>query len=75
MKNSKIFLSLFLISCLFLTSFSSAIELNPFATTKIVDKVITVNTPEFLKADFNKDYGTIKLSKTVFWIETDKIAE
>jgi hypothetical protein len=60
---------------LFSVSFASALELNPFATKKIYDKELKVDTSEFLREDFNSDYGIIKLSKTAFWFETDKLVE
>jgi len=53
----------------------SALELNPFADVKNVEKAITLDMSNFIKADFNSQYGVIRLSKTFFWFETDKIAE
>jgi len=72
---NKIFVLLIL--SMFLISFVSALdfELNPFATKKIVDTEIKVDTPTFLSADYNVKYPILKFSKTLFWIETDKIAE
>lgn len=54
---------------------ATAIELNPFAETKIVIKNITDDTPDFLVSGFNPRYGIIRLTKTFFWFPTDKIAE
>lgn len=59
----------------FSISLVSAIELNPFAVTKLVEKEVKADMSEFLKTDFNSEYGVIRLSKTIFWIPTDKIAE
>jgi hypothetical protein len=53
----------------------SALELNPFADKKIYEPILKEDTNDFLKESFNEDYGIIRLSKTLFWIETDKIAE
>lgn len=53
----------------------SALELNPFADKKIYEPILKEDVSDFIKQDFNEQYGVIKLSKTFFWIETDKIAE
>ena len=53
----------------------SAFELNPFADKKIFEREITLDMDEFIKTDFNDKYGVIRLSKTFFWFESDKIAE
>lgn len=53
----------------------SAIELNPFANSKTLEKSINSDMSNFIKEDFNSNYGVIRLSKTFLWIETDKIAE
>ena len=71
MKN-KFFL--FIICSLFLISLTSALDF-PFAVNKIYETNVTEDTSDFLKTDFNSGYGLIKLSKTIFWIPTDKIAE
>lgn len=68
-------LLLVLILCIAQISTISALELNPFATAKFHEKDLKVIDSDFLKKDFNSEYGTIRLSKTFFWIETDKIAE
>jgi hypothetical protein len=60
---------------LFSFAFISALELNPFATSKLSTIVIDDDMSNFIKEDFNADYGVIRLSKTFFWIETDKLAE
>lgn len=57
------------------TGSASALELNPFANIKTLEPVVTQDTPTYLKDDFNTDYGIIKISKTIFWIESDKLAE
>lgn len=59
---------------IFLLNFVSA-ELNPFFNSKIFNKKIDLNTPEFLKSGFNPNYGTIRLSKTILGVPTDKLAE
>lgn len=71
---NKLYL-LLLLSITIVLPLISAIELNPFAVTKIVEKSVKADMPEFLKTDFNSDYGVIRLSKTLFWIPTDKVAE
>jgi hypothetical protein len=48
---------------------------DPFESKKIVEKTIKSDMSDFIKGDFNEKYGVIKLSKTLLWIETDKIAE
>jgi len=50
-------------------------SLNPFADKKIFEPIITEDMSNFIKKDFNIQYGVIRLSKTFFWIETDRIAE
>ena len=64
-----------LIFSMFLISLVSAWELNPFAVSTFTDKQIKTDTPDFLKKDFNIEYGIIKISDTILWIPTDKIAE
>ncbi len=53
----------------------SAFELNPFAKITIYetdrDKIVN----DFLKEDFNEDYGVIRISKTFLWIPIDRVAE
>ena len=73
--NKKILPLLFLGMFLFSLVSVSAFELNPFAETKTHDLDIKEDFSDFLKQDFNLEYGVIKLSKTIFWIPTDKIAE
>ena len=53
----------------------SALELNPFATTKDYKTVITEDMSDFIKEDFNEDYGVIRLDKNTFWLWEDRIAE
>lgn len=53
----------------------SALELNPFADKKIFEPKLKEDMPSFIKDDFNSQYGVIRISKTSFWVETDKIAE
>lgn len=53
----------------------SALELNPFAEKKIYEPAFKEDLSNFLKEDFNSDYGVIRLSKTFFWFESDRIAE
>lgn len=73
MVTKKLFVMILL--GMFLISFVSAFELNPFATKKIYWDSIKIDTSDYLKEDFNVDYGIIKLSDTFLWIETDRIAE
>lgn len=74
MKN--IYVAMLLLGMVILSLGSvSALELNPFAEKKIYEPTLTSDVSDFIKQDFNEKYGTIKLSKTFFWIETDKIAE
>ena len=69
-------IGLILITILFLAiPIVSAIELNPFATVKSVEKTPTTDMSNFIKEDFNSKYGVIRLSNTFLWIETDKVAE
>jgi hypothetical protein len=74
MKN-KIFMLVLLGMILLSVSSVSALELNPFADKKIYEPILKEDTSQFLKEDFNQDYGIIRLSKTFFWFESDKIAE
>lgn len=53
----------------------SALELNPFADKKIYEPILKEDISDFIKQDFNEQYGVIRFSKTLFWIETDKLAE
>lgn len=69
-----IFLIMILMVFLFVPTVS-AMELNPFADTTFSSKTITSDMPDFIKENFNSEYGVIRLSKTFFWFETDKIAE
>lgn len=69
----KIMLLMFIL--VLLVGIVSAFELNPFADKKIFEKEITLDMSEFIKEDFNNLYGLIRLSKTFFWFEADKIAE
>lgn len=62
-------LPLFLIICLIYPISAQ------FSTIKTYDTTIKAETNDYLKSDFNSDYGIIKLSKTFLWIPTDKIAE
>lgn len=72
--DKRILFGIVVLSILMISTVS-ALELNPFADIKIVEKEITQDMPDFIKADFNRDYGVIRLSKTFLWVETDKIAE
>ena len=65
---------MFCITLLMVNS-ASALELNPFAEKKIFERNIDEDTSDFIKQDFNSNYGVIKLSKTFLWVETDKVAE
>jgi len=53
----------------------SAVELNPFATTKDFKTEITEDMSDFIKADFNSKYGVIRLDKDKFWFWSDRVAE
>ncbi len=66
---------LFIFFTVFLVGTVSAFELNPFADKKIFEEDITDDMSDFIKEDFNDEYGIIRLSKTFFWFETDRIAE
>ena len=68
-------LMLFIFIIVLLVGTISAFELNPFADKKIFEDEITLDMDEFIKEDFNDKYGIIRLSKTFFWFETDRIAE
>lgn len=61
---------------LFLISIASvsALELNPFANKK-TQLITDGSLSNFMKEDFNSNYGVIRISRTIFWISTDKIAE
>lgn len=76
-KQTKIgFMFMFLLAiALFVSAEVSAIELNPFGNSKTFVPEIKADMSDFLKEDFNSKYGAIQLSKTRFWIETDRIAE
>lgn len=52
-----------------------AMELNPFADTVIHEKKINDVDNEFLKEDFNEQYGVIEITETFLWIPTKEIAE
>lgn len=71
--KQKIFLLLIL--SIYLIGTISAVELNPFATVKSVEKTPTQDMSDSIKTDFNSKYGVIRLSNTFFWFETDKVAE
>lgn len=73
--NKQIFSLLLLGMILLSVSSVSALELNPFADKKIYEPILKDDSSTFLKEEFNADYGIIRLSKTFFWIETDKLAE
>lgn len=60
---------------LMMISLVSAIELNPFANIKTYESNTKEDMSSFIKEDFNSEYGVIRLSKTFFWFESDKIAE
>lgn len=70
----KKLLSIFILGIM-LISLASAWELNPFADKKIFEPKLKEDMPSFIKDDFNSQYGVIRISKTSFWVETDKIAE
>lgn len=73
--EKKIFAFLLFGMILLSVSSVSALELNPFADKKIYEPILKEDLSDFIKEDFNSQYGAIKISKTLFWIETDKIAE
>lgn len=74
MKKSNL-LGLMVIISLLLIGNVSALELNPFADKKIYEPTLKEDLSDFIKEDFNEKYGVIRLSKTFFWIESDRIAE
>lgn len=74
MKN-KLMMFVLLGMILLSVSSVSAFELNPFADKKIYEPTLKEDVSDFIKQDFNEQYGVIKLSKTFFWIDTDKVAE
>ena len=54
---------------------SADVSLNPFANKKIFETTITEDMSDFVKETFNEQYGVIRLSETLLWFESDKIAE
>lgn len=72
-QSLKVFSMLML--CILFVNMVSALEINPFADKKIYEPILKEDTSNFLKDTFNEKYGIIRLSKTLFWFETDKIAE
>lgn len=54
---------------------SADISINPFDTRKSFEPSPTEDMSSFIIDDFNDDYGVIRLSTTIFWITSDKIAE
>src|SRR3972149_4086308 len=73
MKKISILLSSLFLS-IFLISFVSA-ELNPFADTKTYYQEPTNDMSDFIKLDFNPDYGVITLNSNFLWIDTGKVIE
>ena len=69
----KIFILMFVM--ILLVGTVSAFQLNPFGNSLKLDKEILEDTNDYLKSDFNEKYGTIRISKTFFWFETDRLAE
>ena len=73
-KEMKInVLCLFLFLMIFIIPLVSAGDL--VATSKTYDKQVKEDTSDFLKADFNTQYGLIQLSKSIELKPEDKIAE
>ena len=66
---------IFIFFTLVLIGTVSAIQLNPFGNNLQIDREILDDTNDFLKPDFNEKYGSIRISKTLFWIKTDRLAE
>jgi len=62
--------------CISLIGVASAWSLNPFADIKIVEpkENLVINKSDFFAAE-PTDYPVIKISKTFFWIVTDRVAE
>jgi hypothetical protein len=67
MKKFEISLMVIVILMLSLVGTVSA------ARTVLEDEVVGVS--DYLKADFNSDYGVIKISNYFLWVETEKLAE
>jgi hypothetical protein len=74
-SKTKFLIPVFFLLTILLLSTASAIEINPFATKQIHNLKINADVNDFLKEDFNSKYGTIRLSKSIFWFESDKLAE
>lgn len=74
MKN-KLMMFVLLGMILLSVSSVSALELNPFANVKTYETTPSEDLSDFIKEDFNENYGAITFSKTIFWISTDKLAE
>lgn len=72
---TKKILTFLLFGIILLMPLGFALELNPFADIKQFEITPTEDMSAFLKSDFNEDYGVIRLSKSFFWFESDKIAE
>lgn len=54
---------------------SADMSFNPFDTRKSFETTPTDDMSQFIKDDFNSKYGVIRLSETILWITSDKIAE
>ncbi|MBE3128586.1 MAG: hypothetical protein IMZ60_02785, partial [Actinobacteria bacterium] len=53
-------------------------SINPFGNKKLVYEPITedkINSNNFMLSETSADYPIIRLSKSIFWIANDKIAE
>lgn len=74
-NNFKKMMLAFVVLTVMLAGTVSAIELNPFAEKAIPDKELRSDMDAFIKDDFNEVYGSIRVSKTFMWVETERIAE
>ena len=73
--NRKAVGLLFLMVMMISIPLISALELNPFADSKDYSKIVQPDMSDFIKEDFNTDYGVITLTSNFLWIGTGKVAE
>lgn len=67
---------LLIIFCMiFLVGIVSALQLNPFGKVITQEKSIQKIDNQFLRDNFNEEYGAIEISNTAFWIPSSKVAE
>jgi hypothetical protein len=64
-----------LILSMFLISFASALEINPFADSKSFTTELKQDTSSFLVEDFNSKYGIVTINSNFMWVESGKVAE